>query len=206
MIHMSTGTAEINSRISTEALEQIFLNARTFNAFLDTPVSEETLRELYEITKLGPTSANTSPLRILFVASPEAKAKLIPALMEGNRAKTEGAPVVAVLAYDSEFYEHAPRLFPHADVKSWFTGNAEFAQKSAITNSALQAAYFLLAARALGLDTGPMGGFSPEAVDEAFFAGTTWKSFLVVNLGYGDRSKLNPRLPRLEFDEAVKIL
>ena len=195
----------MDSRIDNEALDQIFLNARTFNAFQDVLVPEQLLREIYEIAKLGPTGANCSPLRVLYVTTPEAKSRLIPTLMQGNQAKTAAAPAVAVLAYDLEFYEQLPFLFPRADIKSRFAENPDLGQTTALTNGALQAAYFLIAARSLGLSTGPMGGFDHDALDREFFSDRRWKSFMVVNLGYGDPTGLHPRLPRLSYETAVRM-
>lgn len=185
---------------------QLFEEARTHNAWLDKPVSEETLHQLYELMKWGPTAVNSSPGRIVFVTSGSAKEKLLSAMAKGNYEKTKDAPVTAIFAHDLEFYEKLPKLFPHADAKSWYAGNPELAKDTAFHNAALQSAYFIIAARALGLDAGPMGGFDKAKLDEAFFAGTSWRSNLVINLGYGDRSKLFPRGPRLAFEEASKIV
>jgi 3-hydroxypropanoate dehydrogenase len=191
--------------LSPAALDQLFREARTHNVFLDKSVPQELLREAVEISGWGPTSANTLPARYVFVRSKEAKAKLKPALMEANVAKTLSAPVTAIVGHDTRFFDHAPRLFPHADIRPWFSGNAEFAERTAFQNGTLQAGYFILALRALGLDTGPMTGFNNAAVDEAFFAGTTVKSNILVNIGYGDAEKLFPRNPRFSFDEIAKI-
>ena len=188
------------------ALDQLFRTARTHNE-LKGEVSDETLRELYDLAKWGPTSANMSPLRLVFVKSPEAKAKLGPALDEGNHAKTMAAPVTAIVAYDLAFYEKLPYLFPHTDARGWFDGKPEHDLTTiALRNGSLQGAYVLMAARALGLDTGPMSGFNNALVDETFFAGTKIKSNFLINLGYGDTSKLFARSPRLSFDEAARIL
>lgn len=192
--------------ISEEALEQILTKARTHSAWLPEPVRDELLIELYNLMKWGPTSANSSPARIVFVKSSEAKAKLLPCLAEGNVEKTKAAPVTAIIAHDMEFYEQLPKLFPFADARSWFAGNKPFAESTAFRNSSLQGAYFIIAARALGLDCGPMSGFDNAKVDAVFFHGTSWKSNFICNLGYGDSSKLRPRGPRLEFDETCKIL
>ncbi len=191
--------------ISQDCLKQIFLDARTHNAWTDKPVSDDTLRQLVDILKMGPTSANQSPARFVFVKSPEAKKRLEPLLDEGNRAKTMAAPVCAIVGYDLEFYEHLPRLFPHADAKSWFVGKDELIRTSAFRNGTLQGAYLIIAARALGLDTGPMSGFDNEGVDRAFFAGTRIKSNFLCNLGYGDASALFPRSPRFDFDDIAQI-
>ncbi len=192
--------------LPASALDQLFRTARTHNE-LGGEVSDETLRELYDLAKWGPTSANMSPLRLVFVKSADAKAKLGPALDEGNYAKTMAAPVTAIVAYDLSFYEKLPYLFPHTDARSWFDGKHEDALTTiALRNGSLQGAYVLMAARALGLDTGPMSGFDNAKVDEAFFAGTKIKSNFLINLGHGDTAKLFPRSPRLSFDEAARIL
>jgi 3-hydroxypropanoate dehydrogenase len=194
------------SKINSESLDLLFRQARTHNGWLNKPVSDQVLHELYDVLKWGPTSANSSPGRFVFVRSPEAKAKLLPAMAPGNLEKTKDAPVTVIIAHDLEFHEKLPKLFPHADAKSWFAGKTAFIEKTAFQSGTLQGAYLILAARALGLDTGPMAGFDNEKVDQAFFAGTTWKSNFLVNLGYGDASKLYPRSPRLSFEEACKIL
>lgn len=187
-------------------LDQLFTEARTHSYWLDKPVADETLQAAYELAKFPPTAANTNPLRILFVKSAEAKEKLKLCLQAGNVEKTMAAPVTAIIAYDTEFYEKLPTLFPHTDARSWYLGKPAFIQETAFRNGTLGGAYFILAARAVGLDCGPMSGFSNSKVDEAFFAGTSWKSNFLVNLGYGDASKLHPRNPRLSFDEAARIL
>ena len=192
--------------LSEEALEQILTEARTHSIWLPVPVSDELLIQIYNLMKWGPTSANCCPARIVFVKSPEAKAKLLPCMAEGNVEKTKTAPVTAVIAQDMEFYEKLPKLFPFADARSWFAGNKPFIESTVFRNSTLQGAYFIIAARSLGLDCGPMSGFDNAKVDAAFFEGTTWKSNFICNLGYGDSSKLRPRAPRLEFNEACKIL
>lgn len=192
--------------LSEAAFDQLFRNARTLNAWLPKDVSDAQLHQLYELAKFGPTSANASPMRVVFVKSKEAKAKLAPFLSEGNRAKTMEAPVTAIIATDHEFYEHLPRLFPHADARSWFVGNQPLIDTTAFRNGTLQGAYVLMAARALGLDCGPMSGFDNAGVDAAFFAGTSVKSNFLISLGYGDTSRnLFPRSPRLTFDEACTI-
>ena len=191
--------------LDAAVLDQLFRTARTQNAFLDKPVPESLLKELYDLVKWGPTAANTTPARFVFVTSKEAKDKLAPALSEGNLAKTMAAPVTVIIGFDLDFHEKLPYLFPHTDAKSWFDGPQENRQKPAFLNSTLQGAYLIMAARALGLDCGPMSGFDPAKVDEAFFAGTSIKSNFLINLGYGDPSGLFPRLPRLSFDEAATI-
>jgi 3-hydroxypropanoate dehydrogenase len=192
--------------ISNEALEAIFSSARTHNAWLDKPVSDDTLKQIYEIMKWGPTSANSSPLRIVYVKSKEGKAKLLQAVAPANVEKTKAAPVTAILAEDKQFYDKLPKLFPHADARAWFAGNQPLIDATSFRNSSLQGGYFILAARALGLDCGPMSGFNAQGIDEAFFSGTAWRSNFLCNLGYGDTSKLFPRSPRLSFEEACKIL
>jgi len=192
--------------LSEATLDQLFRNARTLNAWLPKEVSDEQLHQLYELAKFGPTSANSSPMRVVFVKSPEAKAKLAPLMSDGNRAKTLEAPVTAIIGTDHEFYEQLPKLFPHADARSWFVGNQPLIDTTAFRNATLQGAYVLMAARALGLDCGPMSGFDNAGVDAAFFAGTAIKSNFVISIGYGDTSRnLFPRSPRLAFDEACKI-
>jgi 3-hydroxypropanoate dehydrogenase len=186
--------------------EQLFDNARTHNGFAAMPIPETTLRELFDMLKWGPTSANCSPARFVFVQSSEAKAKLLPAMSAGNQEKTKQAPVTVIVGMDMAFYEKLPQLFPHADAKSWFTGNQAMIDATAFRNSSLQGGYLILAARALGLDCGPMSGFDAEKVNAAFFAGTTVKANFIVNLGKGDPSKLFSRSPRLTFEEACKIV
>ncbi len=192
--------------LSETSLDQVFRTARTFNAWLPRDVSDAQLHELYELAKFGPTSANSSPMRVVFVKSKDAKAKLEPLLSDTNRAKVMEAPVTAIIATDHAFYEHLPTLFPHADARSWFAGNQPLTDVTGFRNSSLQGAYLLLAARAIGLDCGPMSGFDNAGVDAAFFAGTQVKSNFLISLGYGDASRdLFPRSPRLSFDEACTI-
>ena len=193
--------------MSSDGLDLIFRNARTHNAWLDKPVEDALLRQVYDLAKMGPTSANMSPLRTVFVKSREAKERLKPALAEGNVDKTMAAPVTAILGMDVHFFEQLPKLFPHADAKAWFKDLPESVlEYVALRNGSLQGAYFMLAARALGLDCGPMSGFNNAKVDEEFFAGTTVKSNFLCNLAYGDASKLYPRSPRLSFEEACKVV
>jgi 3-hydroxypropanoate dehydrogenase len=192
--------------LSEAALDQLFREARTFNAWLPKDVGDEQLHQLYELAKFGPTSANSSPMRVVFVKSKAAKEKLSPFLSEGNRAKTMAAPVTAIVAQDHAFHEKLPQLFPHADAKSWFEGNQPLIDTTAFRNASLQGAYLILAARAVGLDCGPMSGFDNAGVDAAFFAGTQVRSNFLVNIGYGDAGRdLFPRSPRLAFDEACRI-
>jgi len=193
------------SVLNDAALDQLFRSARTHNAFLDKPVTDEKLKEIYELMKWGPTSANSSPARLVFVKSKEGKAKIGQAISDGNRDKTLAAPVTVIVATDYAFYEKLPQLFPHADAKSWFVGNQTLIDTTAFRNSTLQGAYFMLAARAAGLDCGPMSGFDNAKLDELFFSGTTVRSNFLINLGYGDVAALFPRSPRLSFDEAATI-
>jgi len=196
----------MSEKLAETALDQLFRTARTYNAFLLKEVTDAQLHAIYELMKFGPTSANSSPMRLVFVKSAAAKEKLKPFLSEGNRAKTMAAPVTAIVANDHAFYEKLPRLFPHADARSWFAGNQPHIDTTAFRNATLQGAYVIMAARALGLDCGPMSGFDNAGVDQAFFAGTTIKSNFLINIGYGDSSRdLFPRSPRLSFDEACRI-
>ncbi|MEX3858077.1 malonic semialdehyde reductase [Paraburkholderia sp. BR10923] len=192
--------------LSDQALAQLFRDARTHNGWQNKPIDDAVLRELMELVLLGPTSANSSPGRFVFVRTPEGKEKLRPALSAGNLEKTMAAPVTVIVAMDMAFYEQLPKLFPHADARSWFVGNERLIADTAFRNSTLQGGYLILAARALGLDTGPMSGFDQAKVDEAFFAGTPVKSNFLINLGYGDPSRLFPRSPRFSFDEAARIM
>jgi 3-hydroxypropanoate dehydrogenase len=193
--------------LDASALDQLFLEARTHNAWQDKPVSDTLLKQAWNLARMGPTSANCSPMRVVFVKSAEAKARLLPALLEGNRAKTLAAPVTAIFGNDSRFYDLLPRLFPHTDARAWFAGpgKEELAATTAFRNGTLQAAYFMLAARSLGLDCGPMSGFDNAQVDRAFFPDGQIKSNFICNLGHGDPSALFPRSPRLEFEEACRI-
>ena len=186
--------------------EQLFDDARTHNGFTAEPVSELQLRRIYDLMKWAPTSANSSPARIAFVASPEARAKLLECVTPGNVEKTRSAPVTAIIGMDLAFYDKLPKLFPHADARSWFVGKKEFADTTAFRNSSLQGAYLILAARAIGLDCGPMSGFDGAKIDAAFWAGTEVKTNFICNLGHGDPTKLFGRSPRLTFDEACRIV
>jgi 3-hydroxypropanoate dehydrogenase len=190
--------------LAPEALDQLFRTARTHNGFSG-PVTDDDLRRIFDLMKWGPTSANSCPARFVFVRTPAAKAKLKPCLDPGNVAKTMEAPVTALVGYDLAFYEHLPRLFPHADARSWFVGNEALTRHAAFLNAALQGAYLIVAARALGFDCGPMSGFDSAKADAAFFSGTQVKSFMLVNLGQGDPSKLYPRGPRFAFDEVCRV-
>lgn len=195
----------MNPELSDAALDQLFRTARTFNGFRDEPVGDETLHALYELMKWGPTSANGCPMRVVFARSPAAKEKLRPALSTGNLDKTMKAPVTAIVGRDLDFFEHLPRLYPATDARSWYVGNPPLIEHTALVNGTLQAAYLILAARSLGLDCGPMGGFNSAMVDAAFFAGTRIKSIVLVNLGYGDPAKVYPRGPRFDFAEVCRI-
>jgi 3-hydroxypropanoate dehydrogenase len=209
----------VSEQLDKTGLDLLFRNARTFNAWSDKPVSDELLKQLYDLMKWGPTSANCCPARILFLRTPEAKQRLLPALAPGNVDKTMSAPVTAIIGYDGKFYEQLPKLFPHADARAWFADTPELAEVTARRNSSLQGAYFIMAARALGLDCGPLSGFDQSKVDHEFFPAESRPDFeyeyfpdshiktnFLCNLGYGDRSQLFPRSPRLDFDEACKLL
>lgn len=189
-----------------EVLDQLFFAARTHNGWQAKDVPDSQLHALVDAMKMAPTSANCSPARLVFVRSAAAKAKLKPFLSAGNTAKTMAAPVTAIVAHDSRFYDHLPRLFPHADAKSWFTSSEAHANTTAFRNGTLQGAYLIMAARALGLDCGPMSGFDNAGVDAAFFTGTTYKSNFLINLGYGDPAALMPRSPRFDFADIAKIV
>jgi len=188
------------------AIDTLFRTARTQNKWRDEPVSEAQLHQIYDLLKFGPTSANCSPARLVFVTTPEGREKLRPALSAGNIEKTMTAPVTAIVAHDPAFYDHLPRLFPHADAKSWFTSNAALAEETAFRNGTLQGAYLMLAARAVGIDSGAMSGFDKAKVDAAFFADSGFKSNFLVNLGHGDPAGVMERLPRFEFGEVCQIV
>lgn len=193
-------------QLDDRSLDTIFRAARTHNEWLDKPVSDALLHQIYDLMKWAPTSANSSPARIVFVRSAAAKQRLLPAVSPGNLDKTRTAPVTAIIAHDSEFHEKLPKLFPQADARSWFAGNQPLIDTTAFRNGTLQGAYLILAARALGLDAGPMSGFDNAKVDQEFFPGGKVKSNFLINLGYGDHAKLFPRNPRLPFAEAAQIL
>jgi len=196
----------LTGRLTDASLAQLFHDARTQNAWQDRDVPDALLRELVMVVLFGPTSANCSPARFVFVKSHEAKGRLKPFLSEGNREKTMQAPVCVILGNDLDFHEHLPALFPHTDAKSWFTGKPQKIADTAFRNGTLQGGYLIMAARALGLDCGPMSGFDTAGVDAAFFAGTNVKSNFLCNLGYGDASALLPRSPRFDFDQVARIL
>ncbi len=192
--------------LTPEALAQLFTAARTQNGYLPTPVGDDTLRQLYDLMKFGPTAANNSPARLQFVRSAEGKARLLACVSAGNVAKITQAPVTVIIGMDLEFHDKLPKLFPHADARSWFAGKPAAIQESAFRNSSLQGGYLILAARALGLDCGPMSGFDPAKMDAAFWAGTAVKTNFICTLGQGDPSKVFGRSPRLDFDEACQLV
>jgi 3-hydroxypropanoate dehydrogenase len=192
--------------LDAAVLDQLFFEARTHNRWLAAPVAPEVLRRLYDMARMAPTSANSQPMRVVFVASADAKARLKPALAPANVEKTMSAPVTAIVAHDLQFYDELPKLLPHVDARGWFAGlPADARERAAFQGSAMQGAYLMIAARALGLDCGPIGGFDKAAVDAAFFPDGRWRSNFLVNLGYGDPEGLFPRNPRLTFDEACRI-
>jgi 3-hydroxypropanoate dehydrogenase len=190
-----------------EELKLLFTEARTHSAWLDRPVPDDLLERLYALVRMGPSGGNAQPLRVVFVKSREAKERLRPALSPGNVDKTMNAPVTAIVAFDTRFYDKLPQLFPARPEMRDNIANLPEAQRERLgtTSALLQAGYLILAARALGLDCGPMGGFDPAKVDAAFLSESGWRSLLLVNLGYGDRDKLHPRLPRLSFEEACRV-
>ncbi|HWT97319.1 MAG TPA: malonic semialdehyde reductase [Terriglobales bacterium] len=202
---MSEIAARAGQKLDQLALDQLFLGAHTQRHWLERPLSDAVLKEAYDLARLAPTSANCQPLRIHFVRSAAAKEKLQPCLSASNLRQTMTAPVTAIFAADLEFYEHLPKLYPQADARSWFTGSAATIRATAEMNAVLQAGYFILAARSLGLDCGPMAGFDKAKTDAAFFAGSSWKSLFLCNLGYGDPTGSRPRNPRLDFAEACRI-
>jgi 3-hydroxypropanoate dehydrogenase len=185
--------------------DQLFSLARTHSAFTAQSVADDTLRQLYELMKWAPTSANSNPARIVFVRTPEAKARLLPCMAQGNVEKTRAAPVTAIIGMDMAFYEQLPMLSPHNDARSWFAGKPQAIADTAFRNSSLQGGYFIMAARALGLDCGPMSGFDGAQVDAAFWSGTQVKTNFICNLGYGDASKLHARGPRLSFEQVCRL-
>lgn len=193
-------------QLDERSQDLIFREAHTHSFWLDKPVSDVLLHQIYDLMKWAPTSANCSPARLVFVRSAAAKQRLLPAVAPGNLEKTRAAPVTAIIAHDMEFYEKLPKLFLQADARSWFAGNQPLIDTTAFRNGTLQGAYLILAARGLGLDAGPMSGFDNEKVDKEFFPDGKVKSNFLINLGYGDSSKLFPRNPRLSFDEAAQIL
>jgi len=195
-----------NKKLTQDALENLFLEARTYNSWQDKDVGAELLVQIFDLTKMAPTSANCSPMRTVFVKSKEQKEILKPLLDKGNVDKTMSAPVTAIFAYDRKFYEHLPKLFPHVDAKSWFEGRDKKIEETMWRNGTLQAGYFILAARALGLDCGPMSGFNSAKVKEAFFPDLDGDVNFMCNLGYGDEKTLFPRSPRFDFADVNKIV
>ena len=201
---MSTPLAP--AALSDSALDQLFRTARTYNGYLDKPVTTEQLHAIWELMKWGPTSANLLPARLVWCTSAEARARLAACCLPGNAPKVLAAPVTVIIGMDLDFHEHLPELFPHTDAKAWFDGNEPFREVSAMRNSSLQGGYFILAARALGLDTGPMSGFDNAAVDAAFFADTPrFKSNFISTLGYGDPASIFARSPRPNFEKFNRI-
>ena len=196
----------MSKTLTDDALDTLFRDARTFNSWRDVDVEDGVLHQLHDIMKYGPTSANCSPARVVFVKSKEAKERLKPHLAEGNVDKTMSAPVTAIIGHDMEFYEELPKLFPHTDAKSWFVGNDDLIKETAIRNGTLQGGYLIMAARALGVDCGPMSGFDTDGVKKEFFADTPIEPNFLCNLGYGDPEDLFPRSPRFSFDEANSII
>ena len=192
--------------LDKDALDTLFTEARSHNGWLDQDVSEEQINQIYELMKFGPTAANTCPARITFVQSNDAKERLKPHLDEGNVEKAMSAPVVAIISYDTEFYEKLPFLFPHTDAKSWYEGKPDKITSVGSMNATLQGAYFMMAARSVGLDCGPMGGFNAETLDQAFFPNGKTKSIFICGIGFGDNTKIFPRSPRLSFNEACEII
>jgi 3-hydroxypropanoate dehydrogenase len=190
--------------VGTALLAQLFREARTFSVWQERPVPEGAIEAAFALAQLGPTSANCQPLRLVLIKSFEAKARLLACVSSGNYRKIETAPVTAIVAYEVAFFDHLPRLYPHTDARSWFTTNEALALETALRNSSLQGAYFILALRAQGLDCGPMSGFDPDKVDAAFFPDGEWRANFLLNIGYGDRDALHPRLPRLGFDEIAR--
>jgi len=188
------------------SLNTLFTDARTHSVWQDKAVSEQQLRTIYDLMKWGPTSANSSPARIVFVTSPQGKEQLLACVDAGNVEKIRTAPVTAIVAMDMQFYEQLPALFPHTDARSWFAGHDDKIAETAFRNSTLQGAYLMLAARAVGLDAGPMSGFNAEELNARFFAGTALRANFLCNLGYGDASKVHARLPRLTFEQACSIV
>ncbi len=206
---MTTATlaAKETKRLSKDAVDQLFHKARTHNGFQSKPVPRALLEDLYDLARMGPTSANGSPARFIFLTTPEAKARLLPALSPTNVDKVKSAPVTAIIAWDTEFHEQLPKLFPHAaGFRDYFHGNDALIHETAFRNSSLQGAYLILAARALGLDVGPMSGFDADKLNAEFFPDGKWNVNFIANLGYGDETKLFPRSPRLDFHEAAAIL
>ncbi|GLS27596.1 malonic semialdehyde reductase [Marinibactrum halimedae] len=192
--------------LNDAALAQLFTDAHTHTSWQEKSIPEEVLHQLYDLVKVGSTSANCCPARFVFIASDEGREKLKPCLSSGNVEQTMSAPCTIIVAYDEEFYEELPTLFPYADARSWFTSSPDAAYETAMRNSSLQGAYLISAARALGLDTGAMSGFNPELLNQTFFENSTWKVNFLLNIGYGDGEKVHKRLPRLSFEQACQIV
>jgi 3-hydroxypropanoate dehydrogenase len=195
-----TGTTE------SEVLRALFYEARTFSHWRERSVPEALVEAAFELACLGPTSGNCQPWRLVLVRSPAAKQRLLPCVSSGNHEKVRTAPITAIVAYDRQFFELLPRLYPHTDARGWFTTNSVLAEETGLRNSSLQGAYFILALRAQGLDCGPMSGFDQQKVNAEFFPDGKWKANFLINIGYGDASKIFPRNPRLSFDEACRVL
>ena len=191
------------NKVAEEALATLFGEARTFTRWQERPVPQDVVETALALAQLGPTSANCQPMRLVLVRSAAAKERLLPCVSAGNYDKVRTAPVTAIVAYDCEFYDHLPRLYPHTDARGWFTSDEALALETAFRNGSLQGAYLILALRAQGLDCGPMSGFDPAKVNAAFLAGGRWRSNFLLNIGYGERASLRPRLPRLEFAEVA---
>lgn len=191
--------------LGADALDQLFLNARTYNGWEEAPLDEALLHRLYDLVKMGPTSANASPARFIFCTTKESREKLAALASESNAAKIRQAPVTVIIGMDLDFAEKLPELFPHADARSWFAGNEALTRETAFRNSSLQGAWLIMAARAIGLDTGPMSGFDKAGVDSAFWAGTAVETNFICSIGHGTGENLFARLPRLPFDEACRI-
>ncbi len=197
----------MSAALADAALDQLFREARSYNGWLETPVTDEEIAAIYGLLKMGPTSANQSPARFVWVRTPEGKAKLAECASEGNKAKVLAAPVTVIIGYDLEFHEQLPWLFPHADARAWFAGNADFRRESAVRNATLQGAYLMLAARSLGLDCGPMSGFDSAAATAAFFADQpTVRADFLCSIGHGDRASIFGRSPRPEFDTFNRLV
>ena len=192
--------------LEDSGLNLLFRDARTQNSWLPESVNEDMLQAVFDLMKMAPTSANCSPARFVFVTTPEGKEKLKPALSEGNLAKTMSAPLTVIIANDMQFFDHLPELFPHTDARAWFTGNDAIISETAIRNGTLQGAYFMLAARALGLDCGPMSGFDVDMVNTTFFPDGRFRVNFLCNIGYGDDKEIFPRLPRFNFEQACTIV
>jgi len=199
-------TTAVTNRISESALDQLFLEARTNSVWLPKAVPAQLMRDVYDLAKFGPTSANSTPGRFVFLTTEAGKNRLLPALSPGNVEKTRLAPVTVIVAWETEFYEFLPRLFPHANLRDVFVGKQALIDETGLRNASLQGAYLIMAARALGLDCGPMSGFDAAKVNAEFFGDGKWKANFLCNLGYGDHSKLFPRNPRLDFEEACRVL